>query len=80
MSSEHGTPCNFQNLKYVLNCLKPEWTRFEYFDLLKGLNSADDQVVRASASGVVNSGLITSRVKPMTLKLLFTVSMLDAQD
>ena len=30
------------------------------------------QMVRASASGVVDSGLIPSRVKPMTLKLIFS--------
>ena len=34
---------------------------------------------RASASGAVDSGLIPSRVKPMTLKLAFKVSLLDAQ-
>ena len=38
-------------------------------------------MVRASVPGVVDLGLIPSRVKPMTLKLvgLFTVSPLDAQ-
>ena len=39
----------------------------------------DDRVVRASASGAVGSGLIPSRVKLMTLKLLFTASQLDTQ-
>ena len=34
---------------------------------------------RASASGVVDSDLIPSRVKPMTLNLVFTASLLDAQ-
>ena len=34
---------------------------------------------RASVSRDVHSGLITSRVKPMTLKLIFTASLLDAQ-
>ena len=34
---------------------------------------------RASASGAVDSGLILSRVKPMTLKLAFIVSLHDAQ-
>ena len=33
----------------------------------------------ASASGAVDSGLIPSRVKPMTLKSVFTASLLDAQ-
>ena len=36
--------------------------------------------VRASASGAVDLGLIPSRVKSMTLKLVFTVFLLDAQD
>ena len=41
--------------------------------------SSDGRVVRASASGAVDLGLIPSRVKPMTLKLVFTASLLDAQ-
>ena len=32
-----------------------------------------------SASGAVDLGFIRSRVKPMTLKLVFTASLLDAQ-
>ena len=36
-------------------------------------------VVKASASEAVGSGLIPSSVKPMTLKLVYTVSLLDAQ-
>ena len=40
-------------------------------------NSSDGRVIRASASGAV--GLISSHVKPMTLKLVFTASLLDAQ-
>ena len=36
-------------------------------------------MVRASASGAVNLGLIPSRVKLMTFKLVFTASLLDAQ-
>ena len=42
-------------------------------------NSSDGRVVRASASGAADSGLIPSRVKPMTLKLVFTTSLLDVQ-
>ena len=34
---------------------------------------------RASVSRAVDSGLIANRVKPMTLKLVFTASLLDAQ-
>ena len=36
-------------------------------------------MVRASASGAADSGLIPNRVKPMTLKLVFTAFLLDAQ-
>ena len=42
------------------------------------LQSSDGRVVKASASGAVDLGLISSRVKPMTLKLVFTASLLDA--
>ena len=41
--------------------------------------SSDGRVIRASASGAVDLGLIPSLVKPMTLKLVFTASLLDAQ-
>ena len=36
-------------------------------------------MVRVSASGAVDSGLISSRVKPMTLKLVFTAFLFDVQ-
>ena len=36
-------------------------------------------VERASAFTAVHLGLIPSRVKPMTLKVVFTASLLDAQ-
>ena len=36
-------------------------------------------MVRASASGAIDSGLIPSRVKPMTLKLVIIASLPDAQ-
>ena len=42
-------------------------------------NSLDGRVVRASASGAVDLGLIPSRVKPMTLILVFTAFLLGAQ-
>ena len=35
-------------------------------------------MVRASASGAVDSGLVPSRVKPMTVKLVFTAFLLNA--
>ena len=36
-------------------------------------------MVRASASGALDLDLVPSRVKPMTLKLILTASLLDAQ-
>ena len=47
--------------------------------LIIRINSSYGPVVRASASGAVDLGLIPSRVKPMTLKLVFIASLLDAQ-
>ena len=41
--------------------------------------SSDGRVVRASASDSVDSSLISSRVKPMTIKLVFTASLIDTQ-
>ena len=43
------------------------------------MNSSDGQVVRAFASRTADLGLIPSRVKPITLKLVFTAFLLDAQ-
>ena len=34
------------------------------------INSSDGRVIKASASGAVNSGLIPSLVKPIDLKLV----------
>ena len=42
-------------------------------------NSSDGRVLKASASGALDSGLIPSLVEPMALKLVFTASLLDAQ-
>ena len=42
-------------------------------------NSSDGRLVRMSTFGAVDSGLIPSWVKPMALKLIFTVSLLDPQ-
>ena len=36
------------------------------------------RMVRVSASGAADSGLTPSLVKPMTLNLVFTASLLDA--
>ena len=36
-------------------------------------------MVRASASGGIDLGLISSRVEPMTVKLVFTAFLLDPQ-
>ena len=43
------------------------------------VGSYDGRVVRASASGAVDSGLILSLAKPITLKLEFTAFLLNAQ-
>ena len=40
-------------------------------------NSSDGRVDRVSAFEAVDCGLIPSRVKPMTLKLVFTASLLN---
>ena len=42
-------------------------------------NSSDGRVVRTSTSGAVDLGLIPNLVKPMTSKLVFTASLVDAQ-
>ena len=47
--------------------------------MLKDDNSSDGRVVKASALGAVDLGLIPSRVKPMTSKLVLTASLLDAK-
>ena len=36
-------------------------------------------MIRAFASGAVDLGLIPSRIKPMTLKSVFTASLFDVQ-
>ena len=46
---------------------------------MTNMHSSDDRGVKASASGAVDSDLIPGRVKPVTLKLAFTTSLLDAQ-
>ena len=43
------------------------------------LYNADSLVARSLASGVVDSGLIGSQVKPRTLKLVSTDSLLNTQ-
>ena len=55
----------------LLNCAVTEKRIF--------ITSSDGRVVRASALAAVDSGLIPSRFKPITLKLVFTASLLDAQ-
>ena len=49
------------------------------FGFLFDFNTSDGRVVRASASGAVDLGLIPNRVKPLTLKLVFTAFLHDAQ-
>ena len=50
-----------------------------YAEACNEWRGSDGRVAKASASGAVDSGLISSRVKPMPLNLVFTVSLLDAQ-
>ena len=42
-------------------------------------NNSDGRVVRVYASEAVDTGLIPSRVKPMTSKSVVTATLLDAQ-
>ena len=46
---------------------------------MKQINSSDGRVVRTYTFGAVDSGLTPIRVKPTTLKLVFTTFPLDAQ-
>ena len=48
-------------------------------NLATSFNSSDGRVVRASASGAVNSGCNPCLVNPMTLRLVFTALLVDAQ-
>ena len=41
--------------------------------------ATDGRVVRASTLGAADLGLIWSRIKPMTLKWIFTASLFDTQ-
>ena len=58
---------------------------FRSVDFLKHLKGAKEEQLRwesgkgSSASEAASSDLIPSRVKPMTSKLVFTASLLDAQ-
>ena len=45
----------------------------------RGDNSSDGRVVRISASRAADSDLISSRVKSMTLKLIFITSLIEVQ-
>ena len=65
-------PCNIEKIMQGLR----DWQTFIVSTRIT--NSRDGQLVRASASRAVDSGLIPSVVKPMTFKLVFTVSPLDA--
>ena len=66
----------FSSVQYDL-CLHAVVYLFKIFG--KIFYSSDGRVVKAFASGAVDLGLIPSRVITMTLKLLFTASLLDAQ-
>ena len=52
---------------------------FSNVKLLLLFISSDGRLVRACASEAVGAGLIQSRAKPITLKLVFTASLHDVQ-
>ena len=59
---------------------KPQSTGYQVDDLNRYTKRRlDGRVVRVSASEAVDSGLIPSRVKRLTLKLVFAASLLDVQ-
>ena len=73
LSEEIKSHFNLQNRSYIyihVDC---------YLVVEQDFCSSVGRVIRASASGVVDLGLIPSWVKPMTLKLVFTASLLDVQ-
>ena len=54
---------------------------FDFFEVIWTLvkvNSSDGRVETVSVLGAVDSGLISSRAKPVTSKLVFTNSLLDS--
>ena len=51
----------------------------QMISIIKLDGCSDGRVVRTSASGAADLDLIPSRVKPTTLKLVFTASLLDVQ-
>ena len=63
-----------QKIAFYLNKLQGTANLKHVFTMLE-----QNEWYRASASGSVDLGLIPSRVKPMTLKLVFTASLLDVQ-
>ena len=65
-TAEYAT---YRYLRCVVNVMLLSYYAYSY----------NGRVVRAFASVAVDFGLIPSRVKPMTLKLVFTASLLDAQ-
>ena len=62
--------------EYVLFKSFTSW-RFCFITMIS--SSSDGRVRRATASEVVNLGIIPSLVKPKTQKLVFTASLFDAQ-
>ena len=74
---------NYSLICIALQTLRNRWKIqlvSVFTDTVHQRYSSDGRVVRSSASVAVDSGLIPSRVKPMTLKLVFTASLLDARD
>ena len=63
----------------ILTSVRQELCRVDITTATATVATSGRPVVRVSASGPVDSGLISIRVKPTTLKLLFTAFLLDAQ-
>ena len=66
-------------IRLLLALLLTYFSDYRHLSHARPFNSSYSRVVRASASGAVDSGLVPSLVKLMTLKLVFTASLLDAQ-
>ena len=69
----------FDKISKNKHILFGQFSELSFLVICFWFTSSNGRVVRASASGAVDSGWIPSRIKPMTLKLVFTASLLDAQ-
>ena len=66
----------------IIFYVKPEWSKLLESEVICLFDENATQMAewyRASASEAVDSSLIPSRLEPITLKLVFTASLLDVQ-